>query len=175
MQNLLYVEHLSSPWRRAVKMWNKFILLVRAVGSSKKNYGQNWLGFKGFKNGFDNNFFCLRVAGVGGHWRVAPRTGASAGRATADWRVAGMELEYIIPVLHDVHYSCLAWCILFLFGMMYIIPVWYDVYYSCLAWCILFLYCLMYIIPVWHDVYYSCFPRCTLFLSYIIPVLHVVP
>ena len=65
---------------------------------------------------------------------------------------------YIIPVMHDVYYSCWA-----AFGMMYIIPVWHDVYYSCLAWCILFLYCLMYIIPVWYDVPYSQLPCCALF------------
>ena len=72
-------------------------------------------------------------------------------------------MMYIIPVLHDVYYSCYAWCTLFLFGMMYIIPVWHDACYSCLAWCILFLSCMMYIIPVLPDGPYSRLPSCTVF------------
>ena len=77
-------------------------------------------------------------------------------------------MMYIIPVLHDVHYSYYAWCTLFLFSMMYIIPVWHDVYYSCYAWCTLFLYYLMYIIPVLPDVPYSRLPCCTLFCCMLI-------
>ena len=38
---------------------------------------------------------------------------------------------------------------------MYIIPVWHDVYYSCIAWCILFLLRTMYAIPVSHVALYS--------------------
>ena len=162
MHNLLFVEDLCSPWRRDVNMWNMFILLLRAVGTSKKSQGQNRPGFKRFKNGFGNNFFCLRVAGAGGHWRVEPQTGPLGGegncRLGSSRRGTG------------VYYSSFAWGTLFLFGMMYIIPVLHDVYYSCIAWCILFLFGTMYTIPVptLHSIPVK-------LLSYIIPVLCVVP
>ena len=52
---------------------------------------------------------------------------------------------------------------------MYIIPVWHDVYHSYIAWCILFLFGMMYTIPVSHFALYS-----RKIAVYIIPVLHVV-
>ena len=37
---------------------------------------------------------------------------------------------YIIPIWHYVNYSCIAWCISFLFGTMYTIPVSHGALYS---------------------------------------------
>ena len=49
---------------------------------------------------------------------------------------------YIIPVMHDVYYSCFAWCTLFPIAMLYIILLYANLLY------LFFQISLMYLIPV---------------------------